>query len=178
MAWNFFKEKGLGNIPDLSYTKWSEGGGAKAYVPYIISGSYSNIWCLNSKNWIILWNIIHLIIGIQFKGPYELSVIQSGLKKVEDRTRIENRDCVKFVSRTNELTYLNVVRENGCWSYIGKQRLPGKQSLSLGNGCLYEMTVAHEFMHALGIWHEQSRWVTQALRWTLWVTKLFFLLND
>ena len=92
-----------------------------------------------------------------FIDAYELSVIERGLKIVEDRTRVGDRDCIKFARRTNELTYLTVIRGSGCWSYVGKQRLPGKQELSLGNGCIFDMTVAHEFMHALGIKHEQSR---------------------
>ena len=38
---------------------------------------------------------------------------------------------------------------------IGQQ--PSGQWLSLGNGCLHKLIVAHEFMHALGFFHEQSR---------------------
>ena len=42
-----------------------------------------------------------------------------------------------------------------CFSYIG--RLGGKQTLSLVNGCLVERVIIHEFVHALGFFHEQSR---------------------
>lgn len=51
----------------------------------------------------------------------------------------------------------------GCWSYIG--RFGGAQILSLqppdrnGPNCLgTEGRAIHELMHALGIFHEQSRW--------------------
>ena len=80
------------------------------------------------------------------------------MKIVEDRTRIGDRDCIKFGRRQNEDNYVSVIRGGGCWSWVGMQRAPSFQELSLGNGCLYNMTVAHEFMHALGIWHEQSRY--------------------
>ena len=44
-----------------------------------------------------------------------------------------------------------------CWSYVGKQNGAG-QDLSLQSpGCLRKDIIMHEFMHALGFWHEQSR---------------------
>ena len=43
----------------------------------------------------------------------------------------------------------------GCSSMVGRQG--GPQKVSLGNGCWYDHTAAHEVMHALGFWHEQMR---------------------
>ena len=42
-----------------------------------------------------------------------------------------------------------------CFSFIG--RIRGSQELSLANNCLVERVIIHEFVHALGFFHEQSR---------------------
>ena len=44
---------------------------------------------------------------------------------------------------------------NSCWSMVG--RTGGKQGMSLGKGCVYTGTIIHEFLHAIGFYHEQSR---------------------
>lgn len=52
-----------------------------------------------------------------------------------------------YVLITNEPT--------GCWSYVGC--LKGVQTLNLqSNGCMYHGTIVHEFLHALGFFHQQS----------------------
>lgn len=43
-----------------------------------------------------------------------------------------------------------------CWSSVGN-RQQGLQQLSIGANCDRIATVEHEFLHALGFWHEQSR---------------------
>lgn len=43
-----------------------------------------------------------------------------------------------------------------CFSSVGNQHV-GKQRLSIGKNCDRLGTVEHEFLHALGFWHEQSR---------------------
>uniref|UniRef100_A0A0P4WGL6 Metalloendopeptidase n=1 Tax=Scylla olivacea TaxID=85551 RepID=A0A0P4WGL6_SCYOL len=45
---------------------------------------------------------------------------------------------------------------NRCSSAVGK--VGGGQSLSLGTGCVHVGVVIHELMHAVGFWHEQSRY--------------------
>ncbi|KAG8192041.1 hypothetical protein JTE90_025307 [Oedothorax gibbosus] len=63
--------------------------------------------------------------------------------------------CVRFVTRTNQTDYLALFRGGGCYSMVG--RMGGKQELSLATDCDQMGIVIHEFMHALGFWHEQSR---------------------
>ena len=86
------------------------------------------------------------------------NTVLSGLKLIEDLTRVNNGDCIRFVPRTIEETYIKVFSGSGCWSYVGRQNKTGEQEVSIEiPGCLTNAIVAHEFMHALGFWHEQSR---------------------
>ena len=61
---------------------------------------------------------------------------------------------VKFIPRTNETAYIEVISGNGNWSYVGK--VGGKQQLCMYNWT-YQFIIMHELAHALGVWHEQSR---------------------
>lgn len=40
------------------------------------------------------------------------------MKLIEDQTRINDKDCIKFVPRTDEKTYLRIHNGQGCWSYV------------------------------------------------------------
>ncbi|KAK5644644.1 hypothetical protein RI129_005944 [Pyrocoelia pectoralis] len=43
----------------------------------------------------------------------------------------------------------------GCWAQVG--RLGGRQELNLQtNGCVWNHTIVHEFLHAAGFYHQQS----------------------
>lgn len=44
-----------------------------------------------------------------------------------------------------------------CWSSVGRQPTL-KQVVSIGPNCDTMATVEHELLHALGFWHEQSRY--------------------
>jgi choriolysin H len=68
---------------------------------------------------------------------------------------IESKTCVRFVPRTTQADYINIINSSGCWSYLG--RIRGAQDLSLQkNGCVYKRTVMHELIHALGYHHMQT----------------------
>ncbi|XP_077982990.1 zinc metalloproteinase nas-15-like [Glandiceps talaboti] len=68
----------------------------------------------------------------------------------------EELTCIDFVSRTKEIDYLEIAPLQGCWSSVGRDG--GRQEISLGESCTEHLgTIMHEFMHALGFYHEQSR---------------------
>jgi len=96
--------------------------------------------------------------------PYEISsgyttaekkVITDALATISRATN----NCIKFVSRDwRTPTWVSVIPSSGCWSFMGKAVTSGVQQLSLQkNGCVYPPIVMHEFLHALGFAHEQTR---------------------
>merc|ERR1719259_213459 len=73
----------------------------------------------------------------------------------EVMSEFEQRTCIKFVPRTIQRAYINIIKGNGCYSSVGS--VGRRQTLSLGDGCHWRGTVIHELMHAAGFFHEQSR---------------------
>jgi len=66
--------------------------------------------------------------------------------------------CVRIIARTTETDYVVVKKNPGqtCASHIGYQG--GKQSVNLAHRCCTNPgSTVHEFMHALGFGHEQTR---------------------
>ncbi|XP_047436415.1 hatching enzyme 1.2-like [Mugil cephalus] len=65
--------------------------------------------------------------------------------------------CIRFVwKRWWHRSYIYFFSGSGCWSYLG--RVGGRQRISLKKrGCLYQSTVQHEVLHALGFHHEHVR---------------------
>lgn len=60
--------------------------------------------------------------------------------------------------KKDDADYITIVNtRTGCWSSVGKTS--GEQFLNLQSpGCLSTLgTPVHEFMHAIGFYHEQSR---------------------
>uniref|UniRef100_UPI0037E7DB0C meprin A subunit beta-like isoform X2 n=1 Tax=Semicossyphus pulcher TaxID=241346 RepID=UPI0037E7DB0C len=77
------------------------------------------------------------------------------IMKALDQFRLKS--CIDFKERDSEDYYINVQKLNGCFSYIGRVIANG-QDLSIGMYCDDLSTVEHEFLHALGFNHEQSRY--------------------
>ncbi|KAI1290213.1 Astacin-like metalloprotease toxin 1 [Halotydeus destructor] len=90
--------------------------------------------------------------------PYVISSEMSDEQKkyvLLGQQLIEKHTCVRFQKRINQGNYVEYINGDGCYSFIGRKG--GKQPVSLGRGCEDVTVSAHEAMHALGIFHEQSR---------------------
>ncbi|KAF7627265.1 Metalloendopeptidase, partial [Meloidogyne graminicola] len=81
------------------------------------------------------------------KVPYTF-----GNSLTEDRKQ-RIREALKFWS---EQTCLNFIEEQLYQNYVGKQE--GDQYVSIGEDCDQFGIITHEIAHALGFFHEQSRW--------------------
>ena len=96
--------------------------------------------------------VVH--VPYSFAGQHDanaVAVIENAIKELGDRSRV-----VKFVRRSSERDYIIVVDGAGCSSFVGKQG--GQQPVTLSrNVCVTRGVVQHEFLHALGFNHEQSR---------------------
>lgn len=92
--------------------------------------------------------------------PYEVDGAFPNKQRVTDAvTHWETNTNMRFVERTaanaaQYPNYVHVFAGDGCWSYVGMRG--GRQDLSLAGGCGFGAAV-HEFGHAWGLWHEQSR---------------------
>ena len=82
------------------------------------------------------------------------------MKIIEDQTRKDGFDCIKFKYRTNsEKNYLNIINDIGYYSDVGKRKKKKSQlfSLDIRSGCVVKEVVLHQLVHALMFHHEQSR---------------------
>ena len=79
------------------------------------------------------------------------------MKMIEDQTKVGDTPCITFTENTDGEDYLNIVSEDGCHSQLGK--VGGPQTVSLqtpdsgGNTCMLPRIVAHEMLHALGLYN-------------------------
>ncbi|XP_068129825.1 embryonic protein UVS.2-like [Hyperolius riggenbachi] len=80
---------------------------------------------------------------------YQLNLFKRAFDEFQTLT------CIRFIPRTTENDYVNIVNGGSCTSYVGK--IGGGQFISLGGGCMYRGVVQHELDHALGFVHEHMR---------------------
>jgi len=93
---------------------------------------------------------------------FDSSVTAAHQKKVKTTLKELQKklgNCVKFQKRTDGRRV--IVRSKhwlGCRSWIGYQYYRTHQHLNLKHpGCMHTGIIEHEFLHALGVYHEQSR---------------------
>ncbi|KAJ8289811.1 hypothetical protein GJAV_G00005590 [Gymnothorax javanicus] len=77
------------------------------------------------------------------------------------------KSCIDFKLRDTEQNYLSFEKDSGCFSYVGNNR-HGGQIVSIGEFCDHVFIVEHEILHALGFWHEQSRYDRDEYVTILW----------
>ncbi|XP_074056811.1 meprin A subunit beta-like isoform X2 [Macrotis lagotis] len=103
------------------------------------------------------------IIGDQFRWPHIIPYVLEDSLEINAKGVILNaferyrlKTCIDFKPWEGEDNYISVFKGSGCYSSVGNRRI-GKQMLSIGANCDRIATIQHEFLHALGFWHEQSR---------------------
>ncbi|XP_066995566.1 hatching enzyme 1.2 [Anabrus simplex] len=81
----------------------------------------------------------------------DIATIKEALDEYHDKT------CIKFrpYKKTDSDYVMVLGNKTGCWSYVGRH---GRgQVINLQNpGCVHHGIVVHEFLHALGFYHQQS----------------------
>lgn len=92
--------------------------------------------------------VVYYTVGAEF-GTAERQVIRDALNHVNYKAR-----GVKFYEGT-ATNRIHFYRGDGCSSPVGRQG--GVQNISLAYGCVSMGIVAHEVLHSLGLFHEQSR---------------------
>ncbi|NP_037315.1 meprin A subunit beta precursor [Rattus norvegicus] len=103
------------------------------------------------------------IIGDNYRWPHTIPYVLEDSLEMNAKGVILNaferyrlKTCIDFKPWSGEENYISVFKGSGCWSSVGNIHA-GKQELSIGTNCDRIATVQHEFLHALGFWHEQSR---------------------
>ncbi|KAM9387415.1 meprin A subunit beta [Phaethornis superciliosus] len=103
------------------------------------------------------------IVGDNYRWPHVIPyVLDDSLEmnakgvilKAFEQYRLKT--CIDFKPWEGEKNYISVFKGSGCWSSVGNLQ-QGLQELSIGANCDKIGTIQHEFLHALGFWHEQSR---------------------
>lgn len=67
---------------------------------------------------------------------------------------IEAGTCIRFVVRTNQVDFVDIIKGDGCWSFLGRRG--GRQELSMRDTCFGRGIAEHEYMHALGFDHQHN----------------------
>ncbi|KAH8267483.1 hypothetical protein KR018_007250 [Drosophila ironensis] len=116
------------------------------------SGGERNLWRNETYRWPN--RIVYYHINSYIDEEHRNQIVK-GIQK------IESVSCLTFKEATTDQEYyVNVTSEDGgCYSYIGYQNRVQQlnlQNYPLDTGCFRLYTIVHEFLHALGFFHQQS----------------------
>merc|ERR550519_549641 len=91
-----------------------------------------------------------------FGSRFDSGKISTVMQAMEDYKSMTG-GCITFHERTSESDYIEFIDvDSGCYSYVGK--IGGKQNINYPQWCINQYgSVLHEMYHALGFFHEQSR---------------------
>jgi Astacin (Peptidase family M12A). len=132
--------------PEPACASCQDGTQAPEWIDYF----WYNDWRRNLEIW-----RVDVFLSPGVFNAQETRIIKRSLANLYRLTGVIR---AKFVSqRPSDSYYIEIIKGGGCWSYVGRQPDRFGQELSLDDGCVYRDTVQHEFLHALGFEHEQSR---------------------
>ncbi|PAA64987.1 hypothetical protein BOX15_Mlig010523g1 [Macrostomum lignano] len=101
--------------------------------------------------------------GLGFPSSYR-DMVRLSLSRLAARisSASSNQQLVTFVESNYfiDVQHVEVIDDVGCYSYVGRQSSSSSYSQALSlqvPNCMLESIIQHEFMHALGFYHEQSR---------------------
>ena len=95
-------------------------------------------------------------VPIPFEMEDYMPIITRGIAQ-DAAINYKLRTCIDLKPWDGEDHYVRIFQGGGCYSYLGWAYY-SQQTLSIGSRCNSQVgTFQHEFMHALGIFHEQSR---------------------
>ncbi|CBY21110.1 unnamed protein product [Oikopleura dioica] len=98
------------------------------------------------------------VIPFYFQDNYNSELREDIKRALYD---LGSNTCIDFrLVNAKDRTYdskIKILSGSGCYSYVGFQGV-SEQEISIRSlGCVSRGTVQHEFMHALGFYHEQAR---------------------
>ena len=136
------------------------GSGKSHRRPRHLSHSPSNLWRVYRSNetFLVPWAFSEVN---EFGDTNALTtgnqaLIQDVMGSVEQRIKY-----IKFVpyDKSQHDFFLHVGKFGaGCYSYVGRVNDPGVgQTVNYGDNCYSRGTIAHELLHALGLYHEHTR---------------------
>ncbi|XP_068249144.1 zinc metalloproteinase nas-4-like isoform X2 [Palaemon carinicauda] len=142
-------------------------GSSNDFDPTMMAGLFQGDILLNNRDeleYLTVGKGKNAIIDMELRWPNGVIpyVISSTYSKSERNSialamkSFHENTCIRFVPREDQRDYIHILKGDGCSSSVGM--VGGAQAVSLGPGCVYAGIAMHELMHAVGFWHEQSRY--------------------